>query len=138
MEKGLEEIAKIPDLEPKILAELYKSLKNETFIKAPRKPTEKPIIPDPQARPLKFPDENLWIWDMFEDLKQRLQKTIEPLTKYIKVFDSFKEVLKLNPDDYANKIEMDENPWEIEKIQEEIQKVNEMEKKLKFEIPEYV
>lgn len=75
---------------------------------------------------------------MFEDLKQRLQKTIEPLTKYIKVFDSFKEVLKLNPDDYANKIEMDENPWEIEKIQEEIQKVNEMEKKLKFEIPEYV
>lgn len=138
MEKGLEEIAKIPDLEPKILAELYKSLKNETFIKAPRKPTEKPIIPDPNARPLKFPDENLWIWEMFEELKQRLQKAIEPLQRYLKVFDQFKEVLKLNPDDYANKIEMDENPWEIEKIQEEIVKVNEMEKKLKFEIPEFV
>lgn len=75
---------------------------------------------------------------MFEELKQRLQKAIEPLQRYLKVFDQFKEVLKLNPDDYANKIEMDENPWEIEKIQEEIVKVNEMEKKLKFEIPEFV
>ncbi len=48
LEKGLEEIAKIPDIEPKILSDLYKSLKNETFIKTPMKPREKPIDPDPK------------------------------------------------------------------------------------------
>ena len=50
-EKGLEEISKIPDLEPKILADLYKSLKNETYIKVPVKPREKPNDPDPKERP---------------------------------------------------------------------------------------
>lgn len=67
-EKGLEEIAKIPDLEPKILSDLYKSLKNETYIKAPMKPREKPIDPDPNERPRKYPDENKWIWDMIESI----------------------------------------------------------------------
>lgn len=65
-EKGLEEISKIPDLEPKILADLYKSLKNETYIKVPVKPREKPIDPDPNERPRKYPDENKWIWDLVE------------------------------------------------------------------------
>jgi len=35
------------------------------------KPREKPIIPDPTALPRKYPDENLWIWNMYENLKVR-------------------------------------------------------------------
>lgn len=63
-EKGLEEIAKIPDLEPKILVDLNKSLKNETYIRTPYKPLDKPNEPDPIERPRKYADENKWIWDM--------------------------------------------------------------------------
>lgn len=66
--KALDEIAKIPDLEPKILSDLYKSVKNDTFIKTPQKPREKPNIPDPEKRPRTYPDENKWIWDMIEDI----------------------------------------------------------------------
>ena len=44
-DKGLDEISKIPDLEPKILSDLYKSQKNEMFIKAPMKPRDKPLEP---------------------------------------------------------------------------------------------
>lgn len=55
-EKPLEDLAKIPDLEPKILSDLYKQLKNETFIKAPMKPREKPVDPDPNVVPRKLPD----------------------------------------------------------------------------------
>ena len=47
MEKTLDELAKIPDLEPKILSDLYKSMKNETFIKTPIKPRERPHSPNP-------------------------------------------------------------------------------------------
>ena len=46
-EKALEEISKIPDLEPKIVLELHKSMKAETYIKTPMKPRERPQTPDP-------------------------------------------------------------------------------------------
>ena len=39
-EKPFEDLGKIPDLEPKILSDLYKAIKNEAFIKAPIKPTQ--------------------------------------------------------------------------------------------------
>lgn len=78
-DKGLEEIAKIPDIEPKILQDLYKSLKNETYIKTPMKPREKPLIPDPAARPRKYPDENKWIWDLIEELREELTRGLAPL-----------------------------------------------------------
>lgn len=68
-EKGLEEISKIPDLEPKIVQELHKSVKAETYIKTPMKPRDRPITPDVNARPRKFPDENKWIWDLLENLE---------------------------------------------------------------------
>jgi len=41
-EKGLEELGKIPDIEPKILSDLYKALKKEAYIRAPMLPKEKP------------------------------------------------------------------------------------------------
>jgi dynein heavy chain len=43
------------------------------------KPREEPIIPDPQARPRKYADENKWIWDLVEDLKAKMNKGLEPL-----------------------------------------------------------
>lgn len=39
-EKPFDDLGKIPDLEPKILSDLYKAIKNEAFIKAPIKPTQ--------------------------------------------------------------------------------------------------
>ena len=118
--KGLDEIAKIPDLEPKILSDLYKSQKNETYIKAPMKPREKPRIPDPNERPRKYPDENKWIWDIIEDLEEKLNKGLEPLQVYLQKFDAFKPVLALNPDSSSREIEDAETPWEIEEIIAEI------------------
>lgn len=63
-------MAKVPDLEPKILSDLYKSKSQDTPIKCPMKPREKPIEPDPNELPRKYPDENKWLWDMYENLKE--------------------------------------------------------------------
>lgn len=69
MEKALDEIAKVPDLEPKILSDLYKSQKNESYIKTPLKPKERPMTPNPNDRPRKYPDENKWLWEVIEKLR---------------------------------------------------------------------
>jgi dynein heavy chain len=108
LEKALDEIAKVPDLEPKILQDLYKSQKNESYIKTPLKPKERPMTPNPAERPRKYPDENKWLWDVIEDLRDRLLEGIEPLERYMAAFNKFKAVLHMNPDDEARRIEMDE------------------------------
>lgn len=71
-DKALEELSKIPDLEPKIASNLYKGQTLETYIKTPQKPREKPVDPDPNLRPRKFPDENKWIWELSDILQERV------------------------------------------------------------------
>ncbi|EGR27865.1 hypothetical protein IMG5_187090 [Ichthyophthirius multifiliis] len=134
-EKTLDEISKIPDLEPKIVQELHKSAKPDTYIRTPIKPTERPITPDPNQLPRKYPDENKWIWDMLENLKEQLMEGIKPLNEYLNSFDEFKDVLKMDPDEVVRQIEMDENQWEVEKIQEEIANINKKEAELRMKIP---
>lgn len=77
-EKSLEEISKIPDIEPKILSSLYKALKNETYIKTPMKPREKPVENN------RIPDENAWIWELLEELRSKLERGCQPLNEYLK------------------------------------------------------
>jgi len=100
-DKTLEEVAKIADIEPKILSDLYKSQKNETFIKAPMKPREKPVTPEGPEKAKHVPDENKWIWDLYEVLKAELQRAIIPLTDYLNSFEIFRDVLALKPDEYV-------------------------------------
>jgi len=119
-DKTLEDIAKIADLEPKILSDLYKSQKNETFIKAPMKPREKPVVHEGPDRAKKVPDENKWIWDLYEKFKNELEVAIVPLEAYLRSFDEYKEILALKPDEYVNAIEMEETQREITEIRLEV------------------
>ena len=90
---ALEEIGKIPDLEPHLLPELHKSAQKEAYIKAPMKPRERPTTPDPNLRPKKYPDENKWIWEMIERIREKFTNGIKPLYDYLNAFKEFKEVL---------------------------------------------
>jgi dynein heavy chain len=137
-EKPLDDLAKIPDLEPKILSDLYKAIKNETFIKAPMKPREKPVDPDPKVVPRKLPDENKWIWDIIEEVRNTLLVGIQPLAEYKKSWDEYLDLLKLDPDEFTRNIEMEENAWEVEQIQTEIAQIIEKEKRLRQRLPEKI
>jgi dynein heavy chain len=75
-------LGKIPDLEPKILSDLYKAIKNEAYIKAPIKPTQEPIDPDPNSLPRKLPDENKWIWYLIQDVEVFMTEAVAPLQDY--------------------------------------------------------
>ncbi|KAL4440889.1 hypothetical protein ABPG74_009302 [Tetrahymena malaccensis] len=138
-DKALEELAKIPDLEPKIASNLYKGQNLETYIKTPQKPREKPVDPDPNARPRKFPDENKWIWEMAELLKERVGQATEPLADYLQAFDKYIPILKSTPEEYCKAMENEiENPRDIESINDEIAEVERKKKQLKIDIPEYI
>lgn len=68
-EKSIEEGNKIPDIEPNILSDLFKSNKNEAFIKSPIKSKEKPKPVDPNQKG-QIPDENKWVWDLYSELEE--------------------------------------------------------------------
>lgn len=93
-------MSKVPNLEPKILSDLYKQKSMDTPIKCPMKPREEPKIPNPEERPKKYPDENKWLWDMYQNLKVNFERAIEPLDEYIKVYDPFLKILTTNVDNY--------------------------------------
>lgn len=123
-------MAKIPDLEPKILAELHKQQKLETFIKAPMMPLTEPVEPDPKERPRKFADENKWVWDTYYRIKAAIEGALEPLEQFKTVFNKYIPVLKLKPDDVARDIELEEPPRDFESIKEEIVKARNKELEL--------
>ncbi len=77
-------------------------------------------MPDPNERPKKYPDENKWIWDLVENLREQLTAALKPLDQYLAAFGEFKEILRMDPDKKINDIEMDDNVWEVQKIQDEI------------------
>jgi dynein heavy chain, axonemal len=57
------------------------------------KPRERPTTPDPNMRPKKLPDENKWIWEMIENIRNHFTDGIKPLYKYLEAFREFKEIL---------------------------------------------
>lgn len=60
---------------------------------------------------------------MIENIRDRFTAGIKPLYDYLESFREFKDVLQLNPDEFTRNIEMMENPWEVEQMQDEIFKV---------------
>ena len=136
--KSLEEMEKIPDLEPKILENLFKARKTATHILTPQLPKSPPIIPDPNEIPKRYPDENKWVWDLKEELKGIMEKAVEPLRHYTEQFDKYKELININPDEYINKLENEESSKSAEGLQSEIDKWAEAEARVKQEIPEEV
>jgi dynein heavy chain len=40
------------------------------------KPERRPIDPDPNVLPRKYPDENKWLWDMYELLETKLKEAV--------------------------------------------------------------
>jgi len=77
------------------------------------KPRESPIEPESFRQ---VPDENKWIHDLHEKLKEKLQQAIVPLNEYILKFEKFKDILLLKPDDYILALENAETAIEPDQI----------------------
>lgn len=99
------------------------------------KPRERPVTPSGADKSKNIPDENKWIWDLYESFRKELEVAILPLNDYMASFDAFKDILQLKPDDYVLAIEMEETQREIVDIKAEVAQVKLKAEQLKKLIP---
>ncbi|EGR28020.1 hypothetical protein IMG5_184900 [Ichthyophthirius multifiliis] len=129
-EKTLQNIKTIPDIESIIMTQLYTSLSSKTYLKTIQKPKEKPFKYGQESKYKNFNQEGTWIWNLLDNLKEKLEEGIQPLKLYLSKFEEFNEIMKLNTEEYINKIKKQGIECEIIKIQTEIEKVKKQNKNI--------
>jgi hypothetical protein len=55
------------------------------FLKATAMPDRKPDEPEPGDKKT-LPDENMWVWESYFKLRDKLEEAIKPLDDYIKTY----------------------------------------------------
>lgn len=140
-DRTLEELARIPDLEPRLMSDVIGPMKRDMYLRVPQKPKEKPVQPPVWEKPKRLMDENKWVWDLYDNLKTVLERAVEPLSEYIKVYDPFKAILQIDPDQYVKQIQAEEDagaPRPVEALKDEIKQIEKKAADLKNVIPEEV
>jgi hypothetical protein len=67
------------------------------FLKATIRPQSRPEEPNPDDKK-ELPNENTWVYDEYNKLRDCIDKIIEPLDDYIKTYDRFQSEYDFNPD----------------------------------------
>ena len=118
-EKVLVDLNNIMDLESRFLPryENYQIIKEK--IKLTVLPSERPSPIEIRSGVL-IDDENLWIWELFDQFKKDLEFMTTPLSEYLSKYSQYKEFLLQDVDYELKKIEEDETR-EIKEIKEEIE-----------------
>ncbi len=143
-DEGLEQMQKIPQVEPELLPNLIKKAEDQTIpLKSiVRSKSDTKPIPTSASRIIEgceLNDDTIWIWELYDRLKTSLLKATEPLKIYLEKFKKYKDDLLFDPNDYVKKIKDDKtDQWTAPKIREDIVKHKEYEKKLLKEIPEII
>lgn len=130
---GCEVLKKIPQLEPKLMSDLYKA-HGKQFLKAPVRPQKKPAPADPNKKSV-LPDEYTWLWEAYAALKEALTEAVKPLDEYVQTFAQFKEENNLNPDKYVKNLDEGDEPADPEALRADIFRLRQLEEDLKERIP---
>jgi predicted transposase YbfD/YdcC len=67
-----------------------------------------------------------------------MQNAIKPLYEYKKSWGEYLDLLKMDPDEFTRKIEMDDNAWEVDQIQAEISEIIKKDKIMREKLPENI
>ena len=67
-----------------------------------------------------------------------MKGAIAPLYEYKKSWSEYNDLLKMDPDEFTRKIEMDDNPWEVDQLQAEISEILKKDKIMREKLPENI
>ena len=138
-EEGLHRIKEIPVIEEVVMEHLFKKNSVKHFLNCPQIPKEQPIIPTGEEQLLgKLLEDNWWVWELKEKILTMMKTSIQPLYKYITVYDKYEEVMKLDVEKYIKEIQQKAGEISVEELRDEIHKHQELEKKILNEIPETI
>lgn len=83
---GIKSMQDINQVEQKLLPHLCTGEK--MCLKATVKPAFRPIEPNPDDK-RELPDEDTWVFDEYDKLRQAIVQIVQPLDDYIKTYERF-------------------------------------------------
>ena len=105
------------------------------FLKVPVKPECMPEAPDPANKKL-LPDENTWVYEEYNRLRQQIAETVDPLNTYIETFKVFADEYKLDPAAVIADLDDDDNPPDVLQLEKDVIFHRKEVLRLKEQIPE--
>lgn len=91
----VDEVNKVPEVEQKVLLQIFKKEKQERYLTAPNCME----VANGEI------DQNIWLKKLSSDLKSKLEKAIAPLNEYLSKFNELVEILKMRPDEIVKRID---------------------------------
>lgn len=135
-DSGIKSLQEITQVEQKLLPHLFKT-NAKMFLKATHRPDFRPEEPNPDDLK-ELPNENTWVFDEFNKLRDRIANIIEPMEKYITTFDKYQKEYELDPDKIMAQW-ADPDDWpEVDVLRGDINFHKAEEKRLQGEIPEEI
>lgn len=135
-DEGIKVLQEIPQLEPILLKHLFlKNTHGNKSLKAPLIPLSEPKVPEKKHI---LPDENTWLWNASESIRNALMAGVEPLRNYLRTFERFIPESKLNVEKYILNMNDYDNPSSVDEIKADIIKHREEVKRIEREIPESI
>jgi hypothetical protein len=135
-DNGIKSLQEINQVEQKLLPGLFKT-NVKMYLKATTRPDFRPNDPDPND-PRELPDENTWIYDEYDKLREVIVKIIDPLDKYIATYNRFEKEYEFNPDKEMKLYEDPENWPDVDTLNASIKFHQREEERLQKEIPEEI
>jgi hypothetical protein len=105
------------------------------FLKSTFRPDYRPEEPNPEDK-RELPDENTWVFDEFNTLRDCITKIIDPMKEYKSMYDQYDKEYKFDPDKEMAQYDDPENWPDVETLRGMILHHQAEEKRLNEEIPE--
>jgi dynein heavy chain, axonemal len=131
---GIKSLQEINQVEQKLLPHLFKS-NAKMFLKSTHRPDYRPEEPNPEDK-RELPDENTWVFDEFDKLRDCVTKIIDPMKEYKKQYDQYDKEYKFDPDKEMAQYDDPENWPDVDTLRGQILFHQSEEKRLNNEIPE--
>jgi len=85
------------------------------FLKSTYRPDYRPEEPNPEDK-RELPDENTWVFDEFNTLRDCITKIIEPMKEYKSMYDQYDKEYKFDPDKEMAQYDDPENWPDVETL----------------------
>ena len=143
MDEGLERMQQIPQVEPLLLPNLIKKAEKQKIplktIVRPKAGKPLPTTHEQIKNGFELNDDALWIWGLYDKLKESLKNACQPLNTYLETYKKYNNDLLLDPSEYMRKINEDKSDfWNYQQIRKDIIVNKKKEQKILDEIPKLI
>lgn len=135
-DNGIKSLQEINQVEQKLLSHLFKT-NAKMFLKATTRPEYRPEDPNPDDK-RELPDENTWVFDEYNKLRDCITQIISPLDDYKETYMKYEQEYKFDPVKEMAQYDDPENWPDVETLKSSIIFHQEEEKRLQAEIPEEI